>query len=57
MAAAAATGAVVDGFGAGEAAHLRMNGRNSSSLVCGNVGPSVSGSSCGDRKPISRFST
>merc|ERR1719247_2155078 len=36
---------------------LRMNGRNSSSREVGSVGPSVSGSLCGERKPISRLST
>jgi hypothetical protein len=36
--------------------HLRTKGRNSSSLEVGSVGPSVSGSDAGDRKPISRFS-
>ena len=36
---------------------LRMNGRNSSSRDVGSTLPSVSGSICGDRKPISRLST
>ena len=36
---------------------LRMKGRNSSSFDVGSVGPSVSGSLCGERKPISRLST
>jgi len=35
---------------------LRTKGRNSSSLDVGSVGPSVSGSVAGERKPISRFS-
>ena len=38
-----------------ERSHLRMKGRNSSSLEVGSVGPSVSGSICGERNPIRRF--
>ena len=36
---------------------LRMKGRNSSSFDVGNVGPSVSGSAWGERKPMRRLRT
>ena len=36
---------------------LRMNGRNSSSFEVGSIGPSSSGSDCGERKPMSKLRT
>jgi hypothetical protein len=35
---------------------LRMNGLNSSLPLVGNAGPSLSGSTCGDRNPMSKLS-